>query len=102
MKRMVWIAIVMLLAGPARAGDRLLDETVGMTGALLFLDLKVPGLVIGVVRGGGTSVAGFGEVADGSGRVPDGDTAMRIGSGWTRCTGWTSPGTWMRWRWAGW
>ncbi len=64
----------------ARAEDKLLAEAVDFTGTFIFLGAKVPGLVIGAVRNGETVVRGFGEIADGSGKVPDGDTLMRIGS----------------------
>lgn len=70
-----------MLAQPeARAADTLLQETVGFTGTVVFLGAKVPGLVIGAVRNGETAVFGFGETAKGSGKTPDGDTRMRIGS----------------------
>ncbi|WP_034492534.1 D-alanyl-D-alanine-carboxypeptidase/endopeptidase AmpH [Afifella pfennigii] len=64
----------------ADAEDKLLGETVEFTGAVLFLETKVPGLVIGAVRGGDTAVAGFGSIAEGSDKAPDGDTLMRVGS----------------------
>ena len=64
---------------PARA-DKLLDETVDLTGTILYLETKVPGMVIGAIRNGETSVRGFGKIADGSDKEPDGDTLMRIGS----------------------
>lgn len=63
----------------AVAQDALLDEVVSFTGTVLFLEQKVPGLVIGAVRNGETSIHGFGEATDG-GEAPDGDTLMRIGS----------------------
>lgn len=65
--------------GTAHA-DPLLDEVVEFTGAILFIESKVPGLVIGAVRNGETAIHGFGETADGSGKAPDGDTLLRIGS----------------------
>ncbi len=65
---------------PARADFALLDETVGFTGQILFLTLKVPALVIGVVRNGETSIYGFGRRAAGSDAEPDGATVFRIGS----------------------
>ena len=43
--------------------DPLLDEIVDFTGQILFIDTKVPGLVIGAVRNGEVSVRGFGERA---------------------------------------
>lgn len=64
----------------ARAEDKLLAETIEFSGAVLFLQAKVPGLVIGASRNGETVVRGFGEIADGSGKAPDGDTLMRVGS----------------------
>ena len=59
--------------------DPLLDETVAFTGQILFLEHKVPALVIGAVRNGEVSIQGFGERSKG-GAAPDGDTLMRIGS----------------------
>jgi len=59
--------------------DELLDEAVAFTGQVLFLEHKVPALVIGAVRNGETSVHGFGERSDGA-PAPDGDTLLRIGS----------------------
>ena len=67
-------------AAPVRAQDKLLEETVNFTGAITYLGAKVPGFVFGAVRNGETAFAGFGEIADGTGKAPDGDTLMRIGS----------------------
>lgn len=69
-----------LLASTTRAEDKLLNEIVGFNGAMLFMDARVPGMVIGAVRNGETAVFGFGETAPGSGKEPDGSTMMRIGS----------------------
>ena len=68
-----------LAHSPSAAADPLLDETVEFTGTVLFLQSKVPGLVIGAVRNGETAIYGFGERTDG-GNKPDGDTVLRIGS----------------------
>ncbi|MGA9444272.1 MAG: D-alanyl-D-alanine-carboxypeptidase/endopeptidase AmpH [Methyloceanibacter sp.] len=65
--------------GAPALADPLLDETVEFTGTILFLQSKVPGLVIGAVRNGETAIYGFGERREG-GKAPDGDTVMRIGS----------------------
>lgn len=74
-------ATAALLASTAtHAADKLLEEVVGFTGAVLFLDTKVPAMVIGAVRDGQTAVFGFGETTKGSGKTPDGNTMMRIGS----------------------
>ena len=74
-------ALAMLLFGTgARAADKLLDEVVGFTGEVLLLQTRVPALVIGVVRDGKTTVLGFGETSDGSGKPPDGQTMLRVGS----------------------
>ena len=70
----------MLGAADARAEDKLRAEAVDFTGTFIFLEAKVPGAIIGVIRNGETVVRGFGEIADGSGKAPDGDTRMRIGS----------------------
>jgi serine-type D-Ala-D-Ala carboxypeptidase/endopeptidase len=60
--------------------DKFLEETVGFTGNIFFLEYGVPGLVLGAIRNGETALAGFGETSEGSGKTPDGDTMMRIGS----------------------
>src|SRR5262245_33912938 len=78
-------AVVLLLGlllcpSTSQAKDKLLDEAVDFTGTLLFLDSKVPALVIGAVRNGETTVAGFGKIRDGSDQAPDGKTLVRIGS----------------------
>jgi D-alanyl-D-alanine-carboxypeptidase/D-alanyl-D-alanine-endopeptidase len=75
------IALTALLTGSgARAQDKLLEETVEFTGTVLFLQSRVPALVLGVVRDGKTAVFGFGETSDGSGKAPDRHTMLRVGS----------------------
>ena len=54
----------------AAAQDRLLQDTVEFTGAVLFLEHKVPGLVIGAIRGPERAVSGFGETGKGTGVSP--------------------------------
>ncbi|MGD8354955.1 MAG: D-alanyl-D-alanine-carboxypeptidase/endopeptidase AmpH [Methyloceanibacter sp.] len=66
-------------SSPSALADPLLEETVEFTGTVLFIQSKVPGLVIGAVRNGETAIYGFGERVDG-GEKPDGDTVLRIGS----------------------
>jgi D-alanyl-D-alanine-carboxypeptidase/D-alanyl-D-alanine-endopeptidase len=79
--------VIGLLAGaalpwpwPARASQALLDESVGFAGQVLFLALKVPALVLGVVRDGQTSIQGFGRRADNANEAPGAETLFRIGS----------------------
>ena len=75
------MAILLNIFGAsARADDKLLDEIVNFTGMVLFLQSRVPALVIGVVRDGKTAVVGFGETSDGSGKAPDKHTMLRVGS----------------------
>lgn len=70
-----------VLSSPrVRADDKLLNEIVGFAGTMLFLDARVPALILGAVRDGQTAVFGFGETSDGSGKEPDGNTMLRIGS----------------------
>jgi serine-type D-Ala-D-Ala carboxypeptidase/endopeptidase len=64
----------------SRADDNLLEETVGFTGTVLFLQTHVPALVIGVVRDGRSAVLGFGEISDGSNKTPDRHAILRVGS----------------------
>jgi serine-type D-Ala-D-Ala carboxypeptidase/endopeptidase len=68
------------LGVPVCADDKLLHQAVEFAGTLTFLGAKVPGLVFAAVRDGETTVAGFGEIAGGSGKVPDGTSIVRIGS----------------------
>lgn len=74
------IALLVGLAGGAQAEDKFLKEVVEFNGTLLYLDTKVPGLILGAVRNGETAVQGFGKIAENSDKTPDGDTIMRIGS----------------------
>lgn len=74
------IAAGLPLAPPAAADDPLLDEAVNFFGAMTYLGAGAPAYILAAVRNGETAVAGFGEIADGSGQEPDGDTIMRIGS----------------------
>src|SRR5262249_26463893 len=67
-------------ATSAWAESKLLNEIVEFNGAMLFLESRVPALVIGVVRNGERGVSGFGEAPDGSGKPPDGQPLLRIGS----------------------
>src|SRR5262245_41146941 len=76
----VLIVGLLLCPSTSQAKDKLLEEAVDFTGSMLFLDSKVPGLVIGAVRNGETTVAGFGKIRDGSDQKPDGKTLVRIGS----------------------
>jgi D-alanyl-D-alanine-carboxypeptidase/D-alanyl-D-alanine-endopeptidase len=64
----------------ARAQDALLEEATGFFGQVLHLSTGAPAVIVAVVRDRETAIVGFGEVADGSGRAPDGKTLMRIGS----------------------
>ena len=45
----LWVGILtaslLLVAANARAGDKLLDEVLSFSGAMLFLETRVPGMV---------------------------------------------------------
>jgi len=73
-------ASVMLATAGPRAEDKLLREILEFNGAMMFLESRVPAMVVGAVRNGEIEVVGFGERADGSGKAPDGQTVLRIGS----------------------
>lgn len=64
----------------AHAQNGLLDETLQLSGAVLFLESHVPAVVIGAVRHGETAVLGFGKASDDSDKAPDGNTLIRVGS----------------------
>ncbi|MEN6622133.1 MAG: serine hydrolase, partial [Smithella sp.] len=89
------IAIVMfisfaLICPQAVQAEYFLDELVGSTGELFFIEHNLPGLVIGAVRNSEISIQGFGKVVDACDdkcdkcdnkcKEPDGDTIIRIGS----------------------
>jgi D-alanyl-D-alanine-carboxypeptidase/D-alanyl-D-alanine-endopeptidase len=78
--RALLLAAALAAAPPATAEDRLLDEALGFAGAFGYFQSGAPGFVIAAVRDGQTSFAGFGETARGSGKTPDADTIMRVGS----------------------
>ena len=77
---MAGLAMVSAGGSASARADALLEETVGFTGQILFLEHKVPALVIGAVRNGQVFVEGFGQRSDTDKHAPDGDTLMRIGS----------------------
>lgn len=72
----------LLLATPisAHASDLALRDAASMTGTAMFLNSGAPGLIIAVVRGDDTVVAGYGETAPGSKVEPDGRSIVRLGS----------------------
>src|SRR6202035_960347 len=79
--------VLSLLAGaalpwarPTVASETILDEYVAFAGQVLFLTVKKPALVLGVVRDGQTSIQGFGRRADNASEAPGADTPFRIGS----------------------
>lgn len=72
-------ACISLSTSTSALADPLLEEVVKFTGDVLYLQHKVPGLVIGAVRNGEIAIHGVGERSEGSG-PPDGDTVLRIGS----------------------
>jgi D-alanyl-D-alanine-carboxypeptidase/D-alanyl-D-alanine-endopeptidase len=72
--------VIALASDTHASGDKLLDEVLQFTGTVLFLETKVPALVIGAVRNGESAVAGFGRARAESDRAPDGKTLLRIGS----------------------
>src|SRR4051794_34304296 len=73
-------ALSLIGTASARADDRLLKEAVEFAGLAVFLETKVPGLVIGVVRNGQTAVFGFGKISDSADGEPNGRTILRVGS----------------------
>ncbi len=76
------VAGVFLLSCSATgaAADTLLEETVGFTGEIMFLEAGVPGMLLAAIRGDETVVFGYGETAKGNDVTPDGRSLLRIGS----------------------
>lgn len=73
-------AVVLTATAPASADDPFLTEIVEFNGTVMYLEMGVPGLILGAVRNGEVAVAGFGRIRDDSDAEPDGDTPLRIGS----------------------
>lgn len=77
-----WFMAGLLLLAPnsASASDLALRDAAAMAGTAMFLNAGAPGLVIAVVRGDESVVAGYGETAPGSKVEPDGRSIVRLGS----------------------
>jgi len=73
------LALCLPAAATASADDAFLKDMVTLQGQIAFLQMRVPGMVLGVVRNGESIVVGYGERADHAGE-PDGDTMIRVGS----------------------
>lgn len=76
---LVSLAICLSVIAPAFADDALLKDMIRFQGQIAFMQMKVPGMVLAVVRNGESIVVGYGERADGASE-PDGDTVIRVGS----------------------
>jgi len=64
----------------AEAEDLALRDAVSMAGVGMFLNARAPGLILAVVHGEDSLIAGYGEIAPGSGKEPDGRSIVRVGS----------------------
>ncbi len=64
----------------AEADDLALRDAASMAGVGMFLNARAPGLILAVVRGEDSFIAGYGEIAPGSGKEPDGRSIVRVGS----------------------
>jgi D-alanyl-D-alanine-carboxypeptidase/D-alanyl-D-alanine-endopeptidase len=73
-------AAALAVARPAVAEDRLLNEAVNFAGTFMYLNSKVPGFILVVVRHGDMAFGGFGRISDKQDKQPDADTMFRIGS----------------------
>lgn len=78
--RVAAIAAALAAVRPAAAEDRLLNEAVNFAGTVMYLNTKVPGLILVAVRHGETAFAGFGRISDKDDKRPDADTMFRIAS----------------------
>jgi D-alanyl-D-alanine-carboxypeptidase/D-alanyl-D-alanine-endopeptidase len=74
------LTAILVTPGTAQAQSAKLEEAVGLTGLVLFMESGAVGMVIAVVEGDDHIVIGYGETAQGSGQVPDGKSLLRIGS----------------------
>ncbi len=67
-------------AAPVASGKALLEEAIGLTGEVMFIDSRSPGMLLIVVRGQDAVIQGYGETAKGNGHQPDGKSLFRLGS----------------------
>lgn len=80
------ICVLAAMAAPVKAAGPLLQEAIGLMGPVMWLSSGAPGLVLGVVDGNDTIVAGYGHVRppgehpEQSNPEPDGRTLIRLGS----------------------
>ncbi len=76
------LALVLLAGGQQRAlaTDPALLDAASMAGVAMFLNSRAPGVILAVVRGEDSFIAGYGETAPGSGKEPDGRSLVRVGS----------------------
>lgn len=75
-----FVAAVAPCAATQAGEDRELAEVTDFTGTFMYLGANVPGLIFGAVRNGETALAGFGEIAKGTGLKPDENSIFRIAS----------------------
>lgn len=64
----------------AQTKDPALRDAVSMAATAMFLNSGAPGLIVAVVHGDETEIAGVGETAPGSKTEPDGRSILRLGS----------------------
>lgn len=74
------VALSAGLPRAAAAEDLALRDAASMAGVAMFLNARAPGIVLAIVRGPDSIVAGYGETAPGNGKEPDGRSIVRIGS----------------------
>ena len=74
-------AAILAAPGTTQAQSALLEEAVGLSGLVMFMDSGAVGMVLAVVQGEDDIVVGFGETAEGNGQEPDGKSLLRLGSG---------------------
>lgn len=74
------LAGLVALAAPARADDPLLAESIALAGPAMWIESGAPGMVLVVVRGENSVIAGYGETQKANNREPDARSLFRIGS----------------------
>jgi D-alanyl-D-alanine-carboxypeptidase/D-alanyl-D-alanine-endopeptidase len=70
----------LIVPAPGRADDLALRDAASMAGTAMFLNSGAPGLIIAVVRGDDSFVAGFGKTGPDNETEPDGQSIFRLGS----------------------
>jgi D-alanyl-D-alanine-carboxypeptidase/D-alanyl-D-alanine-endopeptidase len=83
MTKPIWFAVCVVAAlgwsGSCVAGP-VLEEATDLSGAVMFMESRAPGMVLVAIRGDDQIVRGFGETTAGNKQEPNGESVFRLNS----------------------